>query len=51
LDAAEKVKLIEALQQSQGNQSEAARVLQVRRVTVWNRMRRHGIDLKKVLLP
>jgi transcriptional regulator of acetoin/glycerol metabolism len=51
LDAAEKVKLIEALRQSQGNQSEAARVLQVRRVTVWNRMRRHGIDLKKVLLP
>jgi DNA-binding NtrC family response regulator len=51
LDAAEKVKLIEALRQSQGNQSEAARVLQVSRVTVWNRMRRHGIDLKKVLLP
>jgi len=50
-DAAEKVKLIEALRQSQGNQSEAARILQVSRVTVWNRMRRHGIDLKKVLLP
>jgi two-component system, NtrC family, response regulator HydG len=49
LDSAEKVKLIEVLRQSQGNQSEAARILKVSRVTVWNRMRRHGIDLKKVL--
>jgi len=49
LGSAEKVKLIEALRQSQGNQSEAARILKVSRVTVWNRMRRHGIDLKRVL--
>jgi two-component system, NtrC family, response regulator HydG len=51
LDSAEKARLVEALRQSQGNQSEAARILKVSRVTVWNRMRRHGIDLKKVLLP
>jgi len=47
----EKVALIEALRKSNGNQSEAARILGVNRVTVWNRMRKHGIDLRKVLLP
>jgi two-component system response regulator HydG len=47
----EKIALIEALRQSNGNQSEAARILGVNRVTVWNRMRKHGIDLRKVLLP
>lgn len=36
-------KLIEALEQSNGNQSEAARILGVTRVTVWNRMKRFGI--------
>jgi DNA-binding NtrC family response regulator len=51
LDTAEKVKLIEALRQSQGNQSEAARILGISRVTVWNRMRKYGVDLRKVLLP
>ena len=47
----EKTALIEALRQSNGNQSMAARILGVNRVTVWNRMRKHGIDLRKVLLP
>ena len=47
----EKIALIEALRKSNGNQSEAARILGVNRVTVWNRMRKHGIDLRKVLLP
>jgi PAS domain S-box-containing protein len=47
----EKVALIGALRQSNGNQSEAARILGVNRVTVWNRMRKHGIDLRKVLMP
>ncbi|MEJ5364957.1 MAG: sigma 54-interacting transcriptional regulator [Desulfosoma sp.] len=41
--------LIEALQQAGGNQSEAARLLGVSRVTVWNRMKRYQIDLKKVI--
>jgi len=50
-EPAEKIALIEALRQSNGNQSMAARILGVNRVTVWNRMRRHGIDLRKVLLP
>jgi len=47
----EKTALIEALRKSNGNQSEAARILGVNRVTVWNRMRKHGIDLRKVLMP
>lgn len=41
--------LIEALRQAGGNQSEAARILGVSRVTVWNRMKRYHIDLKKVI--
>jgi PAS domain S-box-containing protein len=43
--------LIHALKQSQGNQSEAARLLGVNRVTIWNRMKKYKIDLKKVLVP
>ncbi len=46
---AEKEALIEALRHSRGNQSEAARILGVNRVTVWNRMRKYGIDLKKIM--
>jgi transcriptional regulator of acetoin/glycerol metabolism len=41
--------LIEALQQTGGNQTRAARHLGINRVTVWNRMRRYGIDLKREL--
>ena len=47
--AREKQALIEALRQTQGNQTQAARLLGINRVTVWNRMRKHGIDLKKVV--
>jgi transcriptional regulator of acetoin/glycerol metabolism len=39
--------LIQALKQAGGNQSEAARLLGVSRVTVWNRIRELGIDLKR----
>jgi transcriptional regulator with PAS, ATPase and Fis domain len=45
----EKTELIEALRRTNGNQTQAARLLGVNRVTVWNRMRKYGIDLKKVL--
>jgi two-component system, NtrC family, response regulator HydG len=45
----EKHQLIQALQQTKGNQSKAARLLNINRVTVWNRMKKYGIDLKKVL--
>jgi two-component system response regulator HydG len=50
-DLSKKELLIHALRQSQGNQSEAARILGVNRVTVWNRMKKYKIDLKKVLIP
>jgi two-component system response regulator HydG len=39
--------LIQALQLAGGNRSEAARILGVSRVTVWNRMKRFGVDIKK----
>jgi PAS domain S-box-containing protein len=45
----EKSALIAALRQSGGNQSQAARILGINRVTVWNRMKKYGIDLKKVM--
>lgn len=44
-----KAQLIRALEQTGGNQTEAAKLLNVNRVTVWNRMRKYSIDLKKVL--
>jgi len=46
-DSSEKAILIDALRRCGGNQSQAARMLGVTRVTVWNRMRKYGIDLKK----
>lgn len=45
----EKNALIQALRQTGGNQTQAAQLLNVSRVTVWHRMKKHGIDLKKVL--
>ncbi|ROQ89809.1 sigma-54 interaction domain-containing protein [Desulfosoma caldarium] len=41
--------LIDALRRTGGNQSEAARILGISRVTVWNRMKRYQIDLRKVI--
>ena len=48
-DSNEKKALVEALKKTNGNQSQAARILGINRVTVWNRMKKYGIDLKKVL--
>ncbi|MBC2704436.1 sigma 54-interacting transcriptional regulator [Desulfobacula sp.] len=45
----EKLQLIEALKQTNGNQTKAAKILNINRVTVWNRMRKYGLDLKKIL--
>jgi PAS domain S-box-containing protein len=47
-DQQEKASLIKALQQCRGNQTQAARLLGINRVTVWNRMKKYGIDLKIV---
>ena len=45
----EREKLIETLRQVSGNQSEAARLLGVSRVTVWKRIKKYGVDLETVL--
>ncbi|MFO7728933.1 MAG: sigma 54-interacting transcriptional regulator [Desulfonatronovibrio sp.] len=47
LATTQKDELIQALQKSRGNKSETARILGINRVTVLNRMRKYGIDLKK----
>jgi len=39
--------LIDALKRSGGNQSEAARMLGVSRVTIWNHVKKFGIDPKR----
>jgi len=45
----EKKALLRALEQSDGNQTRAAEILGVSRVTVWHRMKKYGIDLKSAL--
>ena len=42
-DNLKKHQLIQALEQANGNQSQAGRILGVSRVTVWNRMLRYGL--------
>ncbi len=42
-----RLELIEALEEADGNQSRAAELLGVTRVTVWNRMRRFGVQYTK----
>ena len=39
--------LLEVLRKTGGNQSEAARMLGVSRVTVWKRMKKYGIDVRQ----
>ncbi len=48
-ECSEKADLIAALRQSNGNKTQAAKNLGVNRNTVWNRMRKYGVDLKKVV--
>jgi two-component system, NtrC family, response regulator HydG len=45
---AEKDALVKALRQCRGNQTQAARSLGVNRVTVWHRIKKHGIDVRKL---
>jgi len=45
----EKSQLIQALKQTKGNQTKAAKILNINRVTVWNRMKKYGVDLKRVM--
>jgi transcriptional regulator with PAS, ATPase and Fis domain len=43
----QKEALIKALRQTSGNQSETARLLGVSRITIWKRIKKYGIDLKR----
>ena len=43
LNEIKKQRLIDALQQSGGNQSQAARILGISRTSVWNQIRKYGI--------
>jgi transcriptional regulator with PAS, ATPase and Fis domain len=45
-----KEQLIEALEKAQGNQSRAADILGISRVTVWNRMKKYGIAAQKKII-
>ena len=45
----EKQELLEVLERTGGNQSKAAEILGVSRVTIWNRMKRYGIDAKRMI--
>jgi two-component system response regulator HydG len=49
LDSDEKTALVNALRQVHGNQSQAAALLGVSRVTVWHRMKKYGIDVHKLI--
>lgn len=41
--------LVEALRRTGGNQTRAAKLLGVNRVTVYNRMKKYGLEIKRVL--
>jgi DNA-binding NtrC family response regulator len=43
----ERQELVEALRKTGGNKSQAAKLLGVHRMTVWNRMKKYGIALEK----
>lgn len=49
LSSGERNALVEALIKCRGNQTQAARLLGVNRVTVWHRIQKHGIDIHGLL--
>jgi two-component system, NtrC family, response regulator HydG len=49
--SSEKQALIQALTHCRGNQTQAARLLGVNRVTVWHRIRKHGLDPRNLSGP
>jgi len=50
LQGIEKQELIDALERADGNQSQAAKLLGISRVTVWNRMKRFNIQAKRGII-
>lgn len=45
----ERMALVDALIQTRGNQTRAARLLGVNRVTVWHRIKKHGINIGELV--
>lgn len=45
----QKEELIRVLKETGGNQSKAAKILGINRVTVWNRMKKYGIELSRIV--
>jgi two-component system response regulator HydG len=50
LQEVERLELLEALQKTNGNQSQAAKILGISRVTVWNRMKRFNIQARRNII-
>jgi two-component system response regulator HydG len=48
-DELKRKRLLDALKKADGNQTEAARLLGVSRVTVWSQMKKYGVSLKRGL--
>lgn len=49
LDEIESIALIETLRQTKGNKTEAAKILNITRTTLNNKLKRHNLDLDKIL--
>jgi transcriptional regulator with PAS, ATPase and Fis domain len=49
-DERKKQELVEALKRFEGNQTRAAEHLGISRVTVWNRIKKYGLDLRRDVL-
>jgi two-component system response regulator HydG len=49
LDDIEKIALIETLKQTKGNKTEAAKILNITRTTLRNKLKKHNLDLEKIL--
>jgi len=48
-DSDDRETLLEALKQTHGNKSDAARLLGISRVTLWKRLKAHGIQVEKTV--
>jgi len=48
-DSDDRETLLEALKQTHGNKSDAARLLGISRVTLWKRLKAHGIQVERIV--
>nr|WP_319396247.1 sigma-54 dependent transcriptional regulator [uncultured Desulfobacter sp.] len=49
LNEIESIALVETLKQTKGNKTEAAKILNITRTTLNNKLKRHNLDLEKIL--